>query len=184
MADFINPYERLAAYLDGDDIEAGRRAVDRALLDAQRARARASNIDRVILLVPGPLIACSAALWAYATFDVFNPIVEQFPILIVPRWVMVLLLGTGLALLWWGFRRLERVTPVPRPPQAIAEWLAGEGKTETFSYWAQCYWPLAKLYAYRRTWFGFTWWRRMPRLRVRDRWTVEQSRPPGCYFDE
>ena len=121
---------------------------------------------------------------AVDTFDVFNPIVEQFPFLIVPRWVMVLLLGTGLALLWWGFRRLERVTPVPRPPQAIAEWLAGEGKTETFSYWAQCYWPLAKLYAYRRTWFGFTWWRRMPRLRVRDRWTVEQSRPPGCYFDE
>lgn len=174
MADHINPYERLAAYLDGDDIEAGRRAVDRALLDAQRARARASNLDRLLLLAPGALISCSIALWAFATFDVFTPIVEKFPFLIVPRWVMVLLSGTGLALIWWGFHRIARLPPAPQPPQAIAEWLVAEGKTDTFSYWTECYWPLAKLYAYRRTCFGFTRWRRMPRLRARDQWTVRQ----------
>lgn len=173
MTDDFNPYERLAAYLDGDDIAAGRRAVDQALLEAKRTRARASNLDRLLLLAPGPLIACSIGLWAYATFDVFAPIVARFPFLIIPRWVMVLLSGTGLALLWWGFNRIERVKPTPQPPQVIAEWLAAEGKIQTFSYWTECYWPLSKLYAHRRTWFGFTWWRRTPHLRPRDQWTAK-----------
>lgn len=174
MTNHINPYERLAGHIGGGDIEAGRRAVDRALLEAQRARSRASNLDRLLLLVPGPLIACGIALWAFGTFDVFAPIVGRFSYLAVPRWVVILFCATGLALFWWGFRRIDRAAPLVHPPHEIAEWLAAEGKTETFKYWTELYWPLAKLYAHRRTCFGFTRWRGTPRLRARDQWTVLQ----------
>ena len=48
------------------------------------------------------------------------------------------------------------------------KWLTDNGHTSGLRYWSALYWPRAKLCGYRREWFGFTFWRRAPRLHRRD----------------
>ena len=166
-------YGELASHLDMDDPEEGARRIDFEILRFERAMAFPRNLTRLALLTSGLTIALGLAM-------LFLPLALGDELkrtalfwLGQPLWTSAVLGSLGSASAWFAFadfggRPGSEQFFAPRLPTALQKWLTDNGHTSGLRYWSALYWPRAKLCGYRREWFGFTFWRRAPRLHRRD----------------
>lgn len=161
-------YRDLAVHLDPDDPARGAHAIDVAILRLLRARYARRNRSRLMWLLGqvGTVIGLvSIALPMLRWLD------PQLPHTILDDFVRVFPLGLGLAVLAVSLALVATVTlrdpegnpdTLPKPPPAIAAWLAARGKTHGLRYWHEVYWPDLKRRVHRREVFGFTFWPKQP----------------------
>ena len=157
------PYRALALHLSPADLFAGERIVDTEILKRLRRRSMAYFHYHT---------AMTSGAWLNAA-GLFLVASKAFPALVgiawlaaIPWWLATGVLLIGLGLTWLSFRLSDRCFGEEDwssgLPEAMAQWLAANGKLQGFAHWYEIYWPWMKRAVSQYPLFGVQMWRRGP----------------------